>query len=336
MRPIILVIFFSIGFFSCSKPNRQLVSEIQLFSKEVALDYELNNPTEIELLDSIILLNDPADGYLVTMIDLKNKNKKTLFGAKGRGPNELIPPIGLSSRSDNFYVYSRPMRSLLKFTKADSIPEVISSKFEMPLDKVVIVNDSTVIGIGPILNGRYSVFCNGEETIINHKYPDNPSKPIPQDLQYFAFQANMESGPDNKFVSAAIFTNHFEILEFDDLQIEIIFELDNSIIKWEDLSNSGFKRLSFLDDQRSGYINLSASSKYIYMIYSGRLKGEFGNKALMGNEIHVYNWEGEFKSKLLLDSDIFDLVVSEDDSELFALSRTGQVAILNYKLDGVF
>lgn len=65
-------------------------------------------------------------------------------------------------------------------------------------------------------------------------------------------------------------------------------------------------QVGFLRTQetRPAYIGVTADGDFIYALFSGRAFGEFGARHLMGDELHVYGWDGRYHGRWRLEQDV--------------------------------
>lgn len=320
---------------------REFYSSTELKGKRLALDSLLWNPTEMILLDSILIVNDHYNDQFASIISIKSGKLKKRFGIKGEGPGEVLHPINISRNENGILLYSRPLRSVVKYSWHDLQTEstqnpVSLMKFKNSIDKVVSLTDTTYIGIGPFDgNSRYiQVEGEGDDAnFLEFRYPKNSSN-LPNELNYLAFQANLSLKPDKShFIAASIFSEQFEVFAIKDNRVtDKIYEFNNVNISWNDRSQGEFKQIEFLDDHETGFINVTTTDKYIYLLYAGRSKGEFKDKAFQSNTVLVYEWDGTPVIRYELDEDIYNLSVNSNNSLMCGLIRGRDPDIILYPL----
>ena len=74
------------------------------------------------------------------------------------------------------------------------------------------------------------------------------------------------------------------------------------------------------------------TDEYIYLLYSGKNYADDGEKTFVSSQIEVYNWEGEKVKTLMLDIPIQGMVVSEDDSTMYAIALNPEPQIVAFDL----
>ena len=68
------------------------------------------------------------------------------------------------------------------------------------------------------------------------------------------------------------------------------------------------------------YLGAVSTSKYIYLLYSGRTYEEFADRSFYGNRILVYDWEGNRIAELRSNKDLCALCLSSDSSMMYVLA----------------
>lgn len=338
------VIICSLSFCSqkLEKSKESKITELEF--DLIILDSNLVNPYQITLVgDSLLVVNDLYEGRVGSLRNAKDLSFQGRIGKIGEGPGELLPPVLITPRNDTIlYLYSRRNNNVLKYDAesltSENVEPLLEFRSKEPLDKVLILNDSSIVGLGfSSETKRYTQISDfGESsTVADLDYPSYPG--LPAEYNYMAFQANMSLKPDQSaFVTASIFCKQFEIIEIQERnKLLKRFEFDKLDIKWIDVSNGDFKQIGYLDEHEAGFINVASSQRYIYLLYSGRKKGVFKEKALLANTILVYDWNGELVHQFNLNVDLHDLAVSENDDFIYGLVRDRDPALVRFSIDSL-
>lgn len=92
-----------------------------------------------------------------------------------------------------------------------------------------------------------------------------------------------------------------------------------------------YQSVDMTEDTQVGYINLCATTKYLYALYSDKKIYENGRKS---NLVLVFDWEGNAIRKYLLDADAHYIAVDEIGQKIFAAVKNteGGWSIASYVL----
>ena len=80
-----------------------------------------------------------------------------------------------------------------------------------------------------------------------------------------------------------------------------------------------------------GYLSASFGDNQIYALYSGEYDSQ-DEIASYGKEIHIFNYNGELKKKVIIDIPAFQLDVDEKSETLYILSHLPEPIIRKYNL----
>jgi hypothetical protein len=83
------------------------------------------------------------------------------------------------------------------------------------------------------------------------------------------------------------------------------------------------------------YVDVTATSRSIFGLFSGRLVARFGQRASFGDCVHVFGWDGTFQAALRLDGDVIAIAVTEDGSAIYALRHEPRPALVRFDLPAV-
>jgi hypothetical protein len=331
--------------FCSQKPEKLEEPKITEIESDLTVsDSNLMNPFQITLVnDSLLVINDLYQGRIGSLRKAKDLSFLGRIGKIGEGPGELLPPVLITpGYGNNLYLYSRRNNNVLKYD-SKSLPSknpepLLEFRSKEPLDKILMLNDSSMVGLGfSSERKRYALVTDfGESsTLADLDFPSYPG--LPSEYNYMAFQANLSMRPDQStFVTASIFCKQFEIIEIQKgNRLAKRFEFNEFDIKWVDVSNGDFKQIGYLDEHEAGFINVASTQRYIYLLYSGRQKGVFKEKALLANTILIYDWNGAFVHQLNLNVDLHDLAVSKSDDFIYGLVRDREPALVRFSIDSL-
>lgn len=143
---------------------------------------------------------------------------------------------------------------------------------------------------------------------------------------------------DNFFIKFPVANANKEIL--------MIFYRNVNLIKVYDFNGNLKKEIIVNDsntsteddalDSNSGkiyFVEPFATDKYVYVLMINKIEGEiFNNFDTFIPEIQVWNWDGELKSRLLLNKPIITFAVSESLKKIYAIDLDGGESIFTFNL----
>ena len=343
---------------SCNSVEEDL--EPTVFFKEVVglesetLNFsgiEFNTPLEMMVLDSILVVHDQYprgdDMYLFSLINLNNEVAPVkLFGREGRGPNEYLFPSSISRFPENsnylginnrqlFSLSVVSVEELLKKERLDSLLYI--NKLDYNFSKVVPLSDSIFIGTGFFESGRFGL-ANQDGQIKNvfleypylENYPDFTNRELGM-----TFQSDLKvHSMSNKIAVSTFASASLDILHFIDDSIYSIKSLNFYPPKFKSSSSGTRLSTQALPENVSGFIRMTVSNSFIYLLYSGVKRSEGLDKYLSGYRVLKFNWQGEPITQYNLDAQVTMISVDDNDEFLLAMhtNTNGKPVLLKYKL----
>lgn len=330
------IVFF--GLFSCktsSPPSLHELFEEPIPLKASIIDIpslRLGNPFSLDLLDTLLIINDwhPDKNLQMeyfTLLDVKNKAVIRRFGKEGKGPNEILQPLSaqLNKNTGLFTTFLAGNQSIVSVSM-DSL--MLAGNFIG--DKINMLNhglftrgirvdgkDVVYVGIGLFDNAKYRILDASGKNIVADlgKIYNQSNQDYNNAILGMVFQGRLKPHPhEEKFVYCSTANDLIEIV---DLKKGIIAARFESYYPKFRVENG---QAAFEKDNDNGYCDVAATKKYIYCLFSGRSVDEYGGQALKANNIFVFDWELNPVTSYLLDCDVQAIAVSEDDSYLYSSS----------------
>ncbi len=145
------------------------------------------------------------------------------------------------------------------------------------------------------------------------------------------FQATLAIHPNRELIVAA--TRHASNIE--------IYRTDGTVVgvfegplpvepRYEIQNSAGRPTMATGSDLRFGYLDVTASAKHIYALFSGRTRAGFPGAANFGRFVHVFDWTGNFELAFELDAAVLTIAVDEDGHSLYATRHEPEPAVLRY------
>lgn len=322
---------------SCSDKAKTDMKEISLDFKPWVVDgLTIGNAYGMLLADSDLLIMDPMADSLFHWVNLDNLTSKTV-GRIGQGPGEFL-------HFGNFYYmngkggfYDNRMRSsnevLFSINGIRLVKKVCHKSKHF---RLVPTAFNTFIGTGPYENGLFSISdSTGKIIKIVGEYPyrDEDERKVPELARAMAYQGDIAISPKGDYLVHAIFMSpiisFYKLLPTD---VELLkSQVDCYPTYRPELGNdsyaSAMSRSNIL-----GFIDVAVTDKCVYALLSGRSTEEAGLSAFMGNEIRVYDWNGNLLNKYICNTDLKALCVSSDDKVVYAVGLVDDYELLKAEL----
>lgn len=336
---IIAVIIFSI---SCKneknidlrdfKDQKEIVGEIVNIEKELLFD-----PLDLIIIDSFLISLDPDNKKMIRIINLNSGQLDYNIVNRGKGPNELIDAITVhKTTNQNFILGTDKILSynLSEIIRNNLTPEVVFLNKNERVDLDILrLNDSCFLTTSNFaFENKYSLLSNNG-SVIQTKFKFDDSN-IPFKYKKIAYQNYLAKHPnEQKFVMACINTPFFEIgtVKNNNIAIQKQYRYEKLNYKTNDYSN-GFRGIEIDKDNVYGFLKLKVTSKYIYLLYSGKTEEEYDETLFLSSKILVYDWDGIPQKLLSLDQEVFSFAVDSEDKFIYATFFNPDPTLVKYNI----
>lgn len=305
---------------------------------------QLALPYKAAVIDQYLVVIDLGADSVLHVIDRMSGNLVRSFGRRGEGPGEFKGIWSLDrSPEHRFGVWVFDI-GLLRSTYLD-VKHVLGDSTRYRFRSVNFVSEAALTGpvrtadgrfvsLGFYTQGRLGVFdAEGVQGTTLGELPPASEKIRPSDRQH-AFQATLAIHPRRHLLAAVL--RHGSQLEIYHADGSLLKRVDGPLpIQIETNINFSGRRSGFrlTDHSRYGYVDAVASDKFIFALFSGRLLGAFRTRATFGRYVHVFDWQGQLKRVLELDSDAIAIAIDSEATVLYSVIHDPQPAILRYFLN---
>ncbi|MCD8184481.1 MAG: TolB-like 6-bladed beta-propeller domain-containing protein [Bacteroides sp.] len=338
-KSILLMLLFVCILGACK--NEKKHSVLSLFSEEQLLSQKESNIHEdsLAMIEGLIcdeenlIAYDLHSGDSYTLFDIKTGSYITRFGTIGQGPDEIPSGCYGYLLKKNFSVFNDQMRIVMKYS-LDSLRNNSMAKNPVCLAKYDI-SDAQISRLIAIDNNTF--FCAGTyKSQYQYLLFDKNSKILDYGINvynasdstfnmYTRFLANqgdlvMQPGK-SVFAYSVNFSSNLDIIEVVDGKIKLIKSLRLADPICKPASNGVYQSVGMTENSQVGYINLSATSKYIYALYSDKKIYEHGRKS---NVVLAYDWNGNAVKKYILNADAYYIAIDAVDQTIYAAVKNAE------------
>lgn len=304
IRTLCVFILVCIGI-SCSiDSSRSVLSD---FDKTINIDLNISPIESVELgelmdmvsFDSILIVNEVFKEKIFKYFFVNNGHIVSNFINRGKGPNELMFPGLICALNDSiFSTYDANKKQLVYF----NVHNIIGSSYQFEkvidtnlLDLIIFqsypLNDSLIIFTGIFEDGKYCLFNSiSGNTIIDVEFPiDEEHEEDNNYIKSMAHQGEIAIKPDKRKFVFVCRNGYFDICS---VSQDGLFLEKRKLYYLSYYKVVGNGAVAHSSKSAYAFHSVEATDNYIYMIYSGRTQDEFGTEYVAGNNILVYDWNG--------------------------------------------
>ncbi|MDR3218226.1 MAG: TolB-like 6-bladed beta-propeller domain-containing protein [Dysgonamonadaceae bacterium] len=296
-------------------------------SQIIADDLDILVSGEMRLIDSFLIISDAYNEPLYRIYKITDNNQLEYisgFGAKGEGPNEFLFNSYMQIGEDRLSILDQTLlrNYFIDFHKlanpdVDSFMVAKSVKNAANFHALIEVSDDLYVGNGSFHDGMFAFYCDDSVIQTHIPFPEDgiSASHIQKGLAYQGACLKQTGG--NKLVFAGHNGHFLEIYNIKDTLMQKVFSDVYEFPRYTPEDGGNFIEVNFAQDDLLGFLDVFATSEYIYALYCGKKYGD--NRAFLANIIYVYNWNGERIKKYILDKELSGICVNKENTKIYGL-----------------
>jgi len=349
MKKIILFILL-ILLISCSKSDQikkftdRFEQKINLRSMTLAHDKNLlGNPTDIKIIDSMLLFLDPDGQYHIKAVNIHHPDRSYPFLVKGRGPNEFgsIRSINVNQRNEVCFFDDNTLTYYEIPFKIDDKVIVPSAQKKLSLDfgRVIFTAGLNGINISTGVfkkDGRFLLSDESKEdrgTLIG-EYPLDQFPGSSNLVKGMAYQTFMRIGRNDHLMVAYCFrAGCITFFNFTNKKITI---RNNYSFYLPDYSPDADQGLGVKYNPESFicFLDVCIVGDNVFALFSGRSVRDYKTNAYLGNRLFVFSKKGLPQAEITLDRDIRCFDIDAQTATIYGVTLTPFPEIVKFSLNG--
>jgi hypothetical protein len=302
----------------------------------------LARPQVAAVAGARLVVTDAGGGDMLLILDRADGRVLRSWGRKGRGPGEFLSIWSVQPSRDPGQVWVfDPSQGRLTLVDVDAlvsgkdhpVVRMLSLRSDLlPLD-VRWISDTLLISTGLFRSGRVAVF-DSTGAVRHFAGPLPPTRAgIPVNVAQHAYSGTLALRPSHG--SFAIATRNADRIELygSDGSLQHLARGPIGFEPQYELQYRGNQpSMATGDDLRFGYVDASAAGDRIFALYSGHTRAERPGRANFGDEVHVFDWDGNMRARYRLDHPALTIAVDAGSRTLYAVRHDPEPAIVSYPL----
>ena len=301
---------------------------------------DIGEIVDMAIIDSYLISDEIFSDKIFKLYNLRTGKLISNFINKGKGPNEMLYPEAINYyKPDFFTLFDGNKRELIYF----SLNEILNKNYRFYNKKKVeaegfwvsksyLLNDSLLLCTGFFKKGQYLLYDLNSKTFNNFlDYPpDEKLKGVTNEIKGRAFQGQISVRPNGgKFANAT--RGVFEICEIKNADIKRIFRKTYFSPECKIIHNN----VAFSSASPYGFHSITSTDSYIFLIYSERSMKEYGDEYYAGNNLLVFDWDGNPVVNFILDRYLKNFALDVSQMKIYGFctnSNSGEPEIVTYQL----
>jgi hypothetical protein len=269
-----------------------------------------------------------------------NGSSQTLFrfGNKGQGPDDFLRPLSIQ------YINNQTVGTFDIMSKTYSEFTIPNENEELKIDKKIrfqaqltqIIKTACNQYIGLSFDEGMFLLADSTGMPINtyFEYPYQDENERRLTVRSNAYQGTLAVNPSkNKFVYSSFQGEIIHFYTIENSGIKTVAKIENEYPVYKKRSD-GEDGVMMGAEGKNGYIAAYATEKFVYAIFSGKtVLEQHGNANFEGKLLRIFDWNGVPVKEYELDVLCSYLCVSDDDSKIWAVASTPEIAMVSFELE---
>lgn len=312
-------------------PVRQAQTAAERLTARVLDDSDrLSMPGDLAVVgEHLVLLNKQADS-VIRVYDAETGALRRSFGRQGQGPGEFegawsLDPVPGSRTA--FWIYDLNLQRLTGVDLATDFgasgtyrDRIVTLQGGGAPTSPVWVSDSLFLSPGYFNDpGRLAHFARTGRMLRLVGDPPPGDAAVPMPVRQHAYQSTAAPNPARTRVAVA--TRHADRLDIyrpDGTRVasaprpagfEPVYRVANA---------GGAPTMESGEDLRFGYIDVAATDRYVYALYSGLRRADAPGRANFGRVVRVFDWNAKPVRTFELDGPVLSIAADPADRRLYA------------------
>jgi hypothetical protein len=284
-------------------------------------------PTSLRVIGDFIVVIDAASDSALHVFDRRTGEHVRSLGRRGKGPGEFYGAWSLESGLDSapgVWVYDLPLRRMTEVSLAHVPDRVVAGAMVRMADGAVLtepfwLTPDTIVTLGFFRDSRLALFDRSGHRIGGL---GSPAPEVAPNQPMQASQARLARHPAQPVLAVA--NRYVSRIEFIDLATGSTQSVSGPVSVNTDRHP--------VEMDRFAYVDVSAMADRVVALFSGRTTPEFGEDAVFGDRLHVFDWRGTFEGAFRLDADVLAIAMDQDGAFVYALRHEPVPAVVRFRL----
>ena len=297
------------------------------------------------------------DGHVV-VVDLRAPEAVRVFdsagalvaklGREGSGPGEFVNALSIFGRPGHpgeLWIHDTRLDRIVPVQgeafrgtarRADAFGPAVTLQPGIVVESPRWLDDTTLVALNPMLaSGEQRFVRFGADGVrratMGGPAPEARGRWGSSFVRQQAWGGEMAVHPSRPvFVLASRYAGRLESFDRNgvlQVKFRVPHEFDPDYVPADDGIN-----MTRGDDFRFGYLDVAATEQHVYALFSGRLHREDGREAERGDQVHVFDWQGNLLRVIRLDTPIGRLAVDPARAALYGLRHDPYPQVVTFSL----
>ena len=256
------------------------------------------------------------------------------LGREGSGPGEFVSAVSVFGRpghSGELWIHDarldrivpvRPEAFRSGIRGADAVGAAVKLQPGLVVESPRWLDDTTLVALNPMLSGGEQRFVRfgadgARRATMGGPAPRARGGSGSSFIRQQAWGGEMAVHPSRPlFVLASRYAGRLEAFDRNGVP-QVNFQVPHAFEPDFRPASDGINMVRG-KDFRFGYLDVATAGEHVYALFSGRLHRDRRVKADAADQVHVFDWEGNLRQVLALDTPVSRLTVDSDERTIYA------------------
>ena len=345
MKIKLLIIAITVILLSCSQKATYENTHPFTFSdfkysqdlKGTVLNFDslIMRPSDVLIVDSLLIVIEPTMEKLFNLFSLKNKKQVGKRINKGQGPEDMIRPIFLGYKKDTIKIMDLVTFTMFEYKGKDFITDSTPNpcrkiKLQSPIFIDAEIVNNHIIGYFDDNQYQLKVFdLKGEEVNKIAPYPVS-SIPFSDMEKKEAFYMNFTTNGSDKIAMCYYMTDLIEIYGIDGCLQKRLHGPEQFIsrfMEYQDGETTGSSPVK--GSNRDAFFSPKNAGEEFFVLFNGGSIDDIGHSSSC-KQLLSFTWDGIPQKKYNLDIPIITFTVHRDTKKIYGISNIPEYHIVEY------
>ena len=291
---------------------------------------------DLEPMDARLLVLDTQGRNRVALLDTATGAVVDTGGRVGQGPGEYITPKAIDPAGPSrawVYDFQAGRLSLVDLAHLAAKPTRML-RADAGLFNPVWMGD-TLVANGLFAGELLRFYTNqGTSTVVAHAAGRPAFTRVPPEVALHLNRSALAVNPGRtRIAQAFLFTSRLQFYGRDGRILRTLAGPEEVTPDYRVVPDrrEHISRFVRSDRTRFSYLDVAATDRLVYALFSGRSRGEYDDRAYTADQLHVFTWEGTLVGIWKLDQDVYRIAVDPRTGVLYGARDLPYPAVVRFE-----
>lgn len=293
-------------------------------------------PISLSIGNGWVAVTDAGLSPAVHVVSSADSSVRLYTGSRGDGPGQFRSVYSSAIQSDSLlWINDLTARRLTSFRLPSAVSgpalyrKSIALSHAPALTSPIWFGDSVVVSPGFLEQGRLAAITPEGRLLRTFGALPDSVEGVPPAVVQHAYMGVAARHPAKPLLVVAVrHADQLEIHALDQGSVRKVRVHGGFQPRYRVRTRYGARVMATDGNLRFGYVDVAATERAIYALYSGRKRSEAPGAAHLARYVYVFDWQGRVRQRFTLQTPVLGITVDERGHRLFFIRREPEPAVL--------